>query len=316
MNVLVLGAGAIGSVLGARLAGPGREVLLVGRPEHVAAIEAGGLRVEGTGGGTFRLRAASTVPPEPTFHAFLVATKTFDLEPALEALGRAQAPAPTLLVQNGLGIEPKAREALRRAGWSEPGRWVVRCVQSIPATFLGPGRVRAAGHGELVLPEPEYAGEANGAARFLVDLLHDAGLEVRTTSHLAREIWKKVLVNAAINPVTALHGVPNGELLQGPLREEAVALLEEARSVAERSGAAFSPSEALGEFERVVRATATNRSSMLQDVERGRPTEVDAILGEVLRRGERLGLRLPATQAALRSVLGRASRAPGPAQPL
>lgn len=316
MNVLVVGAGAIGSVLGARLLGGDRDVLLVARPQHVAAIESRGLRLEGTASGVYRLHAVDEIPLSPPFDAVLVTTKTFDLESALEALGRAQAPTPTLLVQNGLGLEPKALSALRRAGWSDPGRWVVRCVLSVPATFVGPGEVRAAGHGEIVLPEPSYAGEAGAAARRFLELFAAAGLEVRTTSHLVREIWRKVLVNAAINPVTALHHVPNGALLEDPLRTEAVGLLEEARTVAERAGVPFSRAEAVREFERVARATSTNRSSMLQDVERGRPTEVDAILGELVRRGTSFGMRLPATEAAWKAVVALARPRPGPAQPL
>ncbi len=316
MNVLVLGAGAVGSVLAARLAGPGRDVLLVGRPTTVAAIEAAGLRVEGAAPGTFPLRAVHTVPSHPSFDAVVVATKTFDLETALSGLGRAQRPTPTLLVQNGLGIEPRAFDSLRRAGWAQPERWVVRCVQSIPATLLGPGVVRASGTGEVILPDPESASGNGPAVRTFIELFRSASVPLRTTADLPREVWRKALVNAAINPVTAIHGVPNGQLLSGPFRAEALALLEEARVVAESVGVRFAPSEAVAEFERVATASASNRSSMLQDVERGRPTEVDAILGEILRQGQRAGRSLPATEAALRAVRAKAPARPGPAQPL
>lgn len=313
MRVVVLGAGAVGSLLGARLAAAGSEVVLVGRPDHVRAIVEKGLVVEGEGSGTFRLEATDRLASVPVPDACLLATKTFDLERAAGALGRAYPPLPTLLIQNGLGVHEIAVAALGAAGWPEPALQVVRAVQSVPVTLLGPGRIRATGRGEIVLSEAAPAAPARAAIALFLRLLGGSGIPLRTTDDLDREVWRKLLVNAAINPVTALHGVTNGALLDPPLRDEALRLLEEARRVAELSGVRFARGEAVAEFERVARATATNRSSMLQDVDRGRPTEVDAILGEIVRRGAAHGLRLPATEGALVAVNELVSRG---AQPL
>jgi 2-dehydropantoate 2-reductase len=301
-RVVVLGAGAVGSLFGARLAAAGVPVLLVGRRAHVEAVRARGLVVEGVAPGTYRPDAATEVPRGIRASAVLVTVKSFDLASALDGLARAVPPTPTALLGNGLGLEAIAREALQGAGWPAVDAWLVRGVHTVPATLLGPGRVRASGTGEVVLPTPQAAGVAARAVEEVSTLLTRAGIPVRTSPEFDLELWRKAAVNAAINPVTAARGVPNGALLDGPARDEAKRLLEEAVAVARGSGVDLSLATARADLDRVVRATAENRSSMLQDVERGRPTELDAISGEILRRGAKLGLELPATARAVEAV--------------
>jgi 2-dehydropantoate 2-reductase len=310
--VVVLGAGAVGSLFGARLAARGVAILLVGRPDHVAAIRRDGLSVEGLAPARVELPAAIAVPRGSTARAVLVTVKAFDLEEACGELARAIAPTPTALLGNGLGIEATAVGALRAGGWPRPEASVVRAVHTVPATLLGPGRVRASGTGEVVLPEP--SGPAAGAVRLLAEVLGGGPWSLRRTPHLDLELWRKAAVNAAINPVTALRRVPNGALNAGAPREEALGLLDEAVHVAEACGAALDLSTARADLDRVVRATAENRSSMLQDLERGRPTEIDAISGEILRRGEARGLTLPATRRAVASVREAVARRASAAQ--
>jgi 2-dehydropantoate 2-reductase len=310
VRVVVLGAGAVGSVVGGRLVAAGESVLLVGRPPHVDAIRAHGLVVEGDGAGTFRPDAATDLGPQSSADAVIVTVKTFDLDTALRRLARAMGPTPTLLTENGLGVLEAAGRAVGAEGWRPPEAVLVRAVHSVPATFVRPGVVRAAGTGEFVLPE----GGGAAPARFR-DLLVRAGFPVRTVASIAREEWRKALVNAAINPVTAVRGVPNGGLAEGAPHDEARALLEEALPVAAAEGFRFAAGEIEGEVDRVVAATAANRSSMLQDVERGRPTEIDAISGEILRRGLRHGLALPRTAEIVARVRARAKAARGPGKP-
>lgn len=313
MNVIVVGAGAVGSLFGARLASGGHHVTLVGRAAHVRAIQGGGLRVEGTAGGTFALDAVTDLAAAGPADAVLLTVKAFDLGSAAGALGRSLGPVPTLLTQNGLGIESGVLDALRRAGWSRAEEWVVRAVHSVPATWLRPGVVRASGTGEVVLPDPASRGALDASIKRFVELLRGSGFSVRIAMDFEREVWRKVVVNAAINPVTALHGVPNGRLVEGPLHEEAEGLLAEALEVARAEGFAIGGDEAAGDLDRVLRATAENRSSMLQDIDRGRPTEIDAISGELLRRGAEHGIDLPRTREAARAVRARAAAgAPAP----
>jgi len=313
-SVVILGAGAVGSLFGARFSAAGEDVLLVGRPAHVEAIRAHGLTVEGTEPGTFSLEATATLPGGTRADAVLLTVKSFDLAEASAELARAVAPTPTALLGNGLGIEGTAAGALRTAGWPEPERSLVRAVHSVPATWLAPGKVRASGTGEVVFPEPTAAGAASAATASLISLFARSRFEVRTSATFDLEVWRKAVVNAAINPVTAVRRVVNGALRDGPAREEAELLLEEAVGVARRAGVDLSLATARADLERIVRATAENRSSMLQDVERGRPTEVRAISEEILRRGLGYGLELPATRRAVAEVHRTVARARRPTQ--
>jgi 2-dehydropantoate 2-reductase len=301
VRVVVFAAGAVGSLLAAALTHAGHDVLLVGRPDHVAAIQAHGLRITGSLVDTVELPAATSVPRDFRPEAALLTPKTFDLAATAGLFGvEVPTPVPTLLPQNGLGVEEEVGSALTASGWSHPERWVVRAVNTIPATLLGPGEVRAAGHGELVLGRP--SGSNAVATRALARLLRGREIRVRYVDDLERELWRKAILNAAINPVTALHGVPNGRLREEPYRGEANALFDEALSVARAYGVRLRPAEVRADLDRVLAATAENRSSMLQDLDRGRRTEIQAISGEILRRGVAKGLDLPATRRAVDAV--------------
>jgi 2-dehydropantoate 2-reductase len=311
VRIVVFGAGAIGSLLGATFAWAGHTVLLVGRPDHVAAVRSHGLRVTGRIVETAHLRAETAVPSDFDAEAALLTAKTFDLASAAGLLAlEVPSAVPTLLPQNGLGVEETVRAALLAGGWPHPERSVVRAVNSLPATLLGPGEVRAAGVGEIVLGTAHVPSAP--ATRLFAKLLKEAGIATRTVPDLERELWRKALLNAAINPVTALHGVPNGRLLEEPYRTEAEALLLEALATARAFGYDFPEEEVRADLDRVVRATADNRSSMLQDLDRRRPTEVQAISGEILRRGQSKDLDLPATRKAIEAIRSRSRRPPAP----
>jgi len=310
VKVVVVGAGAVGSLFGARLFAAGESVELVGRPDHVEAIRERGLRILNRTEEVFRVPARTQLPVGESPDAILLTVKAFALRSAAAAVARAfPRPRPTLLPQNGLGIESLAQPALAAGGWPVPAHWTVRAVHSVPVTWVAPGVIREAGTGEILLPDPATAGALGPRVEQFRDLLHRARFAVRTVPDFDREVWRKVLVNAAINPVTAVQGVPNGRLLDGAPRTEAIRLLREALSAARVAGFDFAEEEAIQEFERVARATAENRSSMLQDLDRGRPTEIEAISGEILRIAGAHGLDLPATRAIIEEIHRRASSA-------
>lgn len=316
MKVVVLGAGAVGSLFGARLFAAGESVELVGRPDHVAAIRARGLRILNRTEEVFRIPAREDLPVGESPDAILLTVKTYDVRSAAAALARAYPrPIPLLLPQNGLGVESLAREALAAGGWPAPAEWTVRAVHSVPVTWVAAGVVREAGVGEILLPDLRTAGALGPRVQRFRDLLSAAGFSVRTVRDFDREVWRKVLVNAAINPVTAVRGVTNGRLLEGAARTDALRLLREALSAARVAGFDISEEEAVRDFERVARATAENRSSMLQDLDRGRPTEIEAISGEILRIAGAHQLDLPATRAIVEEIRRRGSNAGARPQP-
>jgi 2-dehydropantoate 2-reductase len=191
-----------------------------------------------------------------------------------------------LTLQNGLGNVEKLG----------PGAYLGVTAQG--ATLLGPGRVRAGGDGPTHVAGPAV----------LADLLCEAGLDARTVDPACANslAWGKLAVNAGINALTAILNVPNGELLSRP---DARALMEraaeEAAAVARAKRILLPFDDAAGEARRVARATASNRSSMLQDVLRGAPTEVDAINGAVVREGARSGVPTPVNETLVRLVGAR-----------
>ncbi len=310
MRVVVFGAGAVGSFVGARIGSGGHSVLLIGRPAHVSAIERSGLRIEGLTSGVIRLPARSELARSDAPELILLTVKSPDIAAAATAIGRAvNAPVPILALENGLGIEVSLLEGLRSEGWTAPEGSVVRAINSYGLTLLGPGVVRHAGDGELLLPAstPHVPAATLDA---IERVLRDGGLAVRRVEGFDRELWRKALVNAAINPVTADQGLLNGALAQEPYRGQAENLLREAQAVARSEGFDFSDEEADRELWKVVRATASNRSSMLQDLDRGRPTEIEAISGAILIAGARHGLALPHTQRAIERIRRREAQGP------
>ncbi len=305
MNVAIVGAGALGSLVGGLLARQGHAVWLYNpsNVEHVKEIQARGLLIETPEGDVWRVEAPATarideIPgPVELLGVFVKAYATRD---ALERAKPLIAPSTWVLsLQNGVGIE----ELLQR--YAPAGR-ALRGTTAQGATLVAPGRVRWAGRGPTRLGplSPEALDEvALNELKGIVRALDAAGLEARYEPDVERALWEKLLVNAAINPLTALLGVPNGRLVEDPeLRAILRDVVREALPVAQAHGVPLAPEEAIALVEGVCRATARNLSSMLQDVRRGRPTEIDFISGPIVREGERLGVPTPLQRLLWRLV--------------
>lgn len=289
MRVVIIGAGALGGVLGFYLAAAGDVALVDPWAEHVAAIRARGLSCERDGATEVRaVRAVGDPALAGPADVALVLVKARQMGWAAEACRRALAPdGVAYTLQNGVGN----REALAAAlGEARAGQGVT----ALGATLLGPGRVRHAGAGHTALgaaPDP-----ARAAA--LAALLTACGLPASVEADVEGLVWGKLVVNAGINALTALLRVPNGALAEAPaaraLLEAAVA---EAAAVAAARGVTLPYPDPAAHALAVARATAANRSSMLQDALRGAATEVATINGAVAREGARLGVPTPLNAA-------------------
>jgi 2-dehydropantoate 2-reductase len=194
-----------------------------------------------------------------------------------------------LTLQNGVG---NREELARQLGENR----VALGVTTAGATLLGPGRVRPAGEGVVSLgAHPRLAP--------LAGLLRSAGFVVENAPDANVLLWGKLVINAAINPLTALLGVLNGELLVRPsarLLMQSVAL--EAAAVAEVSGVHLPYPDPVAAAETVARRTAANRSSMLQDIQRRAPTEIDAICGAIVQAGDEVSVPVPVNRTVLHLV--------------
>jgi 2-dehydropantoate 2-reductase len=194
-----------------------------------------------------------------------------------------------LTLQNGLGN----REALAAALGKER---VALGVTTTGATLLSSGRVRAGGEGIVSLGEHERLGPLAG-------LLQEAGFNIEMVSDLDSLLWSKLAINAAINPLTALLGAPNGDLLARPAAHELLSgLAGEVQAVAKAKGIQLTFEDAAAAAEKVARGTAENHSSMYQDIQRGAPTEIDAICGAIVAAGEAHDVPTPTNYAVWKLV--------------
>ena len=310
MKVCIVGAGAVGGFIGAKLAAAGRaEVSALARGATLAALQRHGWRVEG-GAGDVRAGARASDTPEALGpqDVVVIAVKA----PALPALAPRLAPllhSTTIIVpaMNGVpwwfcrglpgfderlhSVDPEGSIAA-----SLPFTGVLGAVVYLSASSPEPGVVRHATGTGLILGEPLGGFDARVDA--LVRLLIHAGLDASASGDVRHDIWNKLLGNLTINPVSALTGATVDRLLADEqVRALCVAAIAEAMAIGERIGCRMTQTPA----ERLAGATRLGafRSSMLQDVDAGRPLELDAIVGAVHEIGERLGMPMPAIGALL-----------------
>jgi 2-dehydropantoate 2-reductase len=295
MRINLIGTGAMASLFGARLASIADVTLLGTWAEGLAAIQERGIVVEGPlGAATFQVQAArlgTLAKPAELILVFVKAWQTASVVPYLPAL---LAPGGVIVtLQNGIGnleqLGPRAYLGMTTNG----------------STLVGPGRVRPGGTGPTHLAGPEW----------VVEVFRRAGFETHPVeaSNMKGLLWGKLTVNCGINALTAILRVSNGELLK---RDDAALLMDraavECAMVAWSQGIVLPFAEPMSEVRKVAERTAANQSSMLQDVLRGAPTEVDYINGAVVKEGHRLGIH-----TAVNEVLWRLVRAltPHPREP-
>jgi 2-dehydropantoate 2-reductase len=185
-----------------------------------------------------------------------------------------------LTLQNGLGNLENLGDVL---GYDR----IAQGVTTMGATLEAPGSVRAGGEGLThIAHHPRIEGWA--------ELFMQAGIKIDVTENVEELVWGKLAINAGINPLTALLEVPNGELIESDAATTLMhAAAQEAANVADALDIGLPFTNPARAVEEVARATAANISSMLQDIRRGAPTEIDAISGAIWKEGERLGVSVP-----------------------
>ena len=294
-DILLVGTGALATLFAARLSEAGHSVHMLGTWKHgLHALQQNGARIVAsrTNGNEHAYKVHATDDPREVNGAkhALVLVKSWQTERAAHQLKQALASdGLAVTLQNGLGN----RETLVRD--LGPAR-VALGITTTGATLLGPGLVRAGGDGVISIEQHQALGPLEAALRssnFNLQIVNDA----------ESLIWGKLVINAAINPLTALLRVSNGELLSRPkARKMMGALARETAEVAEAEHVHLPFSNPVSAVEDVARKTAGNHSSMFQDVSRGAPTEIDAICGAVTRRAELHGISTPYNRACWQLV--------------
>lgn len=293
MRIVVIGAGAMGGLLGTRLSAAGHDVLLYDIwTEHVEAIERLGMSIEGLDGTIVRYRVRATDRPPLSISAaelVLVEVKAYDTYDALRPFTEAIRPETYVLsLQNGLGNLEQMRRALPRH------ERILIGTSAHGSTVLGPARIRHAGKGPTAIGDPAVPPTPRFDLSPIRTALTSAGFETEIASNVHSAVWAKLIANVAINPLTALTGLRNGELQDDPdIWELVEQVVKEALAVMQAASVPPVIDDHLRHAKRVMEATRPNMSSMLQDIRRGRRTEIDAINGAVARLGEELGVPTP-----------------------
>jgi 2-dehydropantoate 2-reductase len=284
MKVAVMGAGAVGCYYGAMLARAGHEVVLIGRPAHVEAVRARGLRLEAQSFDEHVPMAAST-EADAVRGADLVlfCVKSTDTEATAAQIAPHLAPgALVLTLQNGVDNDERARSVLR-------SHEVAAAVVYVATGMAGPGHVKHNGRGELVIA-PSARGEEVAQA------LRAAGVPTEISGNVRGALWAKLVLNCAYNALSAITQLPYGVLVRnegvpGVLRD----VVAECLAVARAEGVTI-PGDIGAAVAGIARTMPAQFSSTAQDLARGKRSEIDHLNGFVLRRGEALGVPVPANR--------------------
>jgi 2-dehydropantoate 2-reductase len=290
MRIAILGAGAMGCLMGAHLAQV-HDVTIVGRKEQVRAIKERGLRVTGLEDMIFWPEAVEELEEIDTPGMIILTVKAFDTMGVLPIIDRVKT-KDTLVVslQNGIDNHFLIAKKIPRA---------ISGLTSWGANLVGPGEVRFAGRGDVVFGS--ISGDIEDAEK-VAQAFRISGIDCRVSSIIGPEIWMKAIVNACINPITALVKRENGCLRDPDLLQIARSACDEAVTVSQKAGMELPVGNPFGRVMEVVDTTSENRSSMLQDIERGKRTEIDEINGSIVRKGEDVGVPTPVNRTLWKLV--------------
>ena len=281
-HVVVLGAGAIGSLYAAKLAAR-NDVTVIARPDHVAAIERDGLRVIGREAFTSRVHAAATPPDLAPRTLVLLTTKVNGNQAAAASIaGRLRDDTIIRCVQNGLHGEEIVKAIVG-------SRYLVlRAITQFGAIFREPGIVDFKIGGETYI-------EASPRSAAIAALLSASGLDGRVCDAIGIEVWRKLIFNCVINPITSITGGEVGSIADERLNPIKRLVIDECLAVARAEGVTFDVDfiEALA----TVFGPSRNTASMRQDLIKRKPTEIDHMNGAVVALGERLGIDCPVNRA-------------------
>lgn len=281
MKIIIVGPGAMGCLFAALLCRAGHEVWLLARNEAQAALMHERDICMETAGDTMHIpRSAVTATPEHigTADIVLVCVKAYDTHAALtHALPAITRRTTVLTLQNGLGnIEILCGEVAPEQ--------VLAGTTAHGATRVSTWLIRHAGIGETVIGAVHPAGRSRLQA--VGKFLNDAGIRTMPAEDITGVLWGKLLVNAGINPLTAIMRIKNGQILESPPLESIMRqAVHEGRQIADALGIALPYPDPVGRVTEVCRATAENISSMHQDILAGRKTEIDQINGMLVRYG-------------------------------
>jgi 2-dehydropantoate 2-reductase len=311
MKACIYGAGAIGGWIGARLARAGCQVSVVARGATLEALQLHGLRLDENGETVSVAVQSSSDPAELGVQDLVVvAVKAPAMADVARAIGPLLGPQTIVLTaMNGVpwwffegyggpfaGTRLKAVDPEGAIARAIPGRHIIGCVVHASCSLHAPGHVRHHFGNKLIVGEP--SGEKTPRVRELVALLERAGHEVVLSEQIQKDAWYKLWGNMTVNPISAFTGATTDRILDDELVREFISrVMLEAREIGERIGIPIA--QLPEDRHQVTRKLGAFKTSMLQDVEAGKPVELDALVAVVRELGTLTGVPTPFTDALL-----------------
>jgi 2-dehydropantoate 2-reductase len=310
-SICIYGAGAIGGWIGARLAAQGAAVSLVARGATLTALQQQGLRLrEGASERTYSVRAVAEPAELGVQDLVVLAVKAPALAEVARHIGPLLGPDTVVLTaMNGVpwwffqgfggalaGTRLMAVDPTGAIAAALPAAQVIGAVVHASCALDAPGVVRHHFGRGLILGEP--SGAASPRLQALAALLSAAGFEASVSAQIQRDIWYKLWGNMTVNPISALTGATTDLILDDPLLRDFISgVMLEAREIGARLGIPISQQPE--DRHAVTRKLGAFKTSMLQDVEAGKPVELDALVGVVRELGQLTGVATPLTDALL-----------------
>lgn len=279
-RVIILGAGAIGSVYGAFLSG-NYDVTLIGNKAHVEAVNSKGLSISGDMNVTFHLKADAEIREISEKTLIILTTKAHDSATAVERISRLLKKDTVILVlQNGLGNEEVVRHVV------EDKARVLRAITTMAAEFFESGEVKFR-NGETMIGR-------DAVAEDIAEMFEASKLKTKLSEDIDTEIWTKAVVNCVVNPLTAVFRVRNREIVSDSIATVRHQLVAECIAVGKAEGITF-PEDLEKQIERGI-PSYTNFSSMCQDIMKGKKTEIDFLNGKIVKLGRKNHVPTPVNE--------------------
>ncbi len=287
-KIIILGAGAIGSAYGAFLSRV-KHVTLVGRQAHMSAIANNGLTLLGDGAGTYtnNIQTATEITEIPAETLLIVCVKAHDLHDSLSAIqSLIRDDTVLLLLQNGLGIKEIARKAVKGRGI------IVRGIVRAGSEVLEPGRINVSLNITIF--------DSDEASKRVTQVFQSSGLEVVISDSFLVDLWRKVAINCVTNSLSAILGIYTYQLLSPHLAELRYNIINECKTVGAAEGVKLNLSllqimeQALPKYQ--------NRTSMLQDIQHGRKTEIEFLNGKIVELGKKHNIPTPVNECLTQLV--------------
>lgn len=302
MKVTIVGTGAIGSIFGTVLQNAGQEVTFIEiKKDYIKQIKENGLHIDyGQGEKVIPVKITDNIEDGGTPDLILMTVKSYDNVQAAKDCLKVIGPNTTVLtMQNGVGNVETYSEIINK-------KQIIAGTTTFGSTVIKPGYVKAS-IGEIHIGEID--GGITDRIKKVAKDLEIGGFEVGISSNVTSLIWTKLLVNVGINAIGSLTLRLNGEVADiAPAAAVQKMLVDEGSKVAEGLGIKFDVDDIHEYVKQICHATATNKASMYQDIERGSVTEVLAMNGAIAREGKKLGIPTPVNEVITNLILARQGR--------